>query len=335
MKISIVLNNYNYAEYAQLCIESALAQSYPNTEIVVVDDGSTDNSWEILQQYRSRVILDRQKNGGQGAAYNRGYELSTGEIVCFLDSDDLLAVDACRSIAAIDWTGVTKVQGKLQIIDGSGKASGRMIPFGDASERAVHRTWARFGHYNSPPGSGNFYHRAFLEKTLPMDRDFWRISADACLILQAPFFGRVQYCTEIIGSYRIHGNNASAQNLSQSGEIDVNRYATKELRKELRRQSLVIRTNKSLGGKQCVVHDTPSMLKLRIARYRTSRRELRPIFYRAVLLKRTCYVFAYWDGYSLKKKAGALMWMLAATVLPKKLARRLVEKTIYPYKRGY
>ena len=158
-KISIILNNYNYAKYAGLCVESALAQSYSQVEVIVVDDGSTDDSWARLQAYRGRVILERQENSGQGAAYNRGFELSSGDIVCFLDSDDLLDVDACRKIAALDWTGVSKVHARLQIVDGDGRLSGGSIPFGPADENTVRKTWAHFGRYNAPPGSGNFYHR--------------------------------------------------------------------------------------------------------------------------------------------------------------------------------
>ena len=86
--VSIVVNNYNYASYLAQAIESALGQTYPHTEVVVVDDGSTDGSWEIVASYGDRVRALRKVNGGQASAFNAGFEMSRGEIVWFVDSDD-------------------------------------------------------------------------------------------------------------------------------------------------------------------------------------------------------------------------------------------------------
>ena len=94
MLVSIVINNYNYARYLGDAIDSALAQTWHPLEVIVVDDGSTDDSWSVIQRYGERVRAMRQPNGGQGAAYNAGFAASRGEWVLFLDADDLLDVDA-------------------------------------------------------------------------------------------------------------------------------------------------------------------------------------------------------------------------------------------------
>jgi glycosyltransferase involved in cell wall biosynthesis len=87
--VSAIIPNYNYARYVGEAVESALGQTYPNIEVIVVDDGSTDNSLEVLEQYRDRVKIVRQENSGVCAARNRGVAESKGEYIAFLDADDI------------------------------------------------------------------------------------------------------------------------------------------------------------------------------------------------------------------------------------------------------
>jgi glycosyltransferase involved in cell wall biosynthesis len=87
--ISIVIPCYNQAHFLSEAIESVLAQTYSNFEIVVVDDGSVDNTSEVAVHY-SGVRLIRQKNQGSGAARNKGFQLCKGKYIVFLDSDDRL-----------------------------------------------------------------------------------------------------------------------------------------------------------------------------------------------------------------------------------------------------
>lgn len=86
--VSVLINNYNYAEYLRGCIDSALAQTYSRREIIVVDDGSTDASREVLRAYGDAVRVVLKENGGQSTAFNAGVAASRGDILCFLDSDD-------------------------------------------------------------------------------------------------------------------------------------------------------------------------------------------------------------------------------------------------------
>jgi glycosyltransferase involved in cell wall biosynthesis len=87
--VSVIINNYNYGRFLQDAIDSALNQTYSHTEVIVVDDGSTDNSREILASYGDKITPVLKENGGQASAFNAGFAASQGDIICFLDSDDI------------------------------------------------------------------------------------------------------------------------------------------------------------------------------------------------------------------------------------------------------
>src|SRR5919107_292807 len=84
VKVSIVINNYNYDRFLGRAIESALDQSYTLVEVVVVDDGSTDGSRQVMRRYSDRVVTVEQPNGGQAAAINAGFAACHGDLVVFL-----------------------------------------------------------------------------------------------------------------------------------------------------------------------------------------------------------------------------------------------------------
>jgi len=87
-KVSVIIPNYNYARYLDQAIQSVLNQSYNNVELIVVNNGSTDNSLEILKKYEHRICVIDQPNLGQSGARNSGLSQSSGELIAFLDADD-------------------------------------------------------------------------------------------------------------------------------------------------------------------------------------------------------------------------------------------------------
>jgi len=87
--ISVIIPNYNYARYLNVTISSVLSQSYPNIEIIVVNNGSTDNSLQVLRQFGSQIILVDQQNLGQSGARNSGLRVARGDLIAFLDADDI------------------------------------------------------------------------------------------------------------------------------------------------------------------------------------------------------------------------------------------------------
>ena len=91
-KVSVIIPVYNGEKYLEDTLKSVSAQTLSEIEILCVDDGSTDHSWEILQQFAaqdSRIVLLKQKNAGAGAARNYGLKTAKGKYIAFIDSDDL------------------------------------------------------------------------------------------------------------------------------------------------------------------------------------------------------------------------------------------------------
>src|SRR5947207_12798773 len=86
-RTSVIICAYNYARFLPRCLESVLSQSQSADEIIVVDDGSTDQTQDVVTGFRS-VRYVRQKNAGKAAAFNRGFQAATGTILCHLDADD-------------------------------------------------------------------------------------------------------------------------------------------------------------------------------------------------------------------------------------------------------
>lgn len=88
-KISVIVPNLNYGNYIEECLNSIIIQSYPYLEIIVIDGGSTDNSLEIIDQFKKKItILISENDNGQAEAINKGFILATGEYICYLNSDD-------------------------------------------------------------------------------------------------------------------------------------------------------------------------------------------------------------------------------------------------------
>lgn len=100
MKISIVIVSYNQGEFLEETIKSAVKQTYQDKEIIIIDDGSTDNSIEIIKKYERHLhYWTRQKNAGQTSAISNGFKLCSGELIGWINSDDLLMPGALKLIA--------------------------------------------------------------------------------------------------------------------------------------------------------------------------------------------------------------------------------------------
>jgi glycosyltransferase involved in cell wall biosynthesis len=100
-KVSVIIPAYNVEAYIGAAIDSALAQTYPDTEVVVVNDGSTDGTLDVIERYRGRITIVDQPNGGASAARNVGIWASSGELIALLDGDDLWLPERTERLVAL------------------------------------------------------------------------------------------------------------------------------------------------------------------------------------------------------------------------------------------
>ena len=210
--VSVVIPNFNYARFVGAAIRSVLAQTYAPIEIIVVDDGSTDDSRDVIAAFEPAVRLLTQPNRGQMATNNAGYAASSGDIVFFLDADDALHPDAVARVVEAMKPGVSAVQFCLSTIDQDDAPLGGIYPPlpPDWTPERIRRTAEESGFYPFPPTSGNAYPRWFLEQVMPIDAARCPRATDGALNGVAPFYGDVIALREPLAFYRIHGSNMGA-----------------------------------------------------------------------------------------------------------------------------
>lgn len=211
LRLAIIIPNYNYADFVGAAIDSALAVDWPAKQVIVVDDGSTDRSWDVIAGYGDRVTALRQPNAGQVEAYNSGFRAADADVVIFLDSDDLLDPAVMREIAAVWRDGVSKVQFRMRTVDAAGRPLGSVIPQfpGVPSPRDIRAWFLATAAHPGPPGSGNAYASSFLRRIFPLDLSCGR-AGDASCIAAAPLLGDVVTIDRPLALYRMHGRNDGA-----------------------------------------------------------------------------------------------------------------------------
>jgi glycosyltransferase involved in cell wall biosynthesis len=207
--VSVILDNYNYGRFLQTAIESVFQQTYPNFELIVVDDGSTDNSREIIRSYGDRLTAIFQENAGQEASFTAGLARASGEIICFLDSDDYFYPEKLAKVVAAyqanpDWVQITHC---WTSVNASGVKTGSSAS-NKLSQGDVRPLLLKWGRYASGISSSLTYRRAVLEKVMPIPRCG---GGDSYLNVTVPFHGTVGCINEPLMFYRIHGNNLQAR----------------------------------------------------------------------------------------------------------------------------
>ncbi len=223
--ISVVLSNYNGAAYLQEAMQSVIDQDYGDFEFIIVDDGSTDASPEIIRTFaekhtdKVRALIE-PKNEGQGAGFNKGIAAARGELVAFMDSDDLWMPCKLRYLAAFaEVSGPAALyQHNLFMIRDGKKTTEPFRPilvtgdvYGDTCDTRKLPSFVAT--------SGLAFPRAILEKVVPIPMGF-RTCADGYLTRTSFCHGTVASACEGWGYYRVHDNNSVYGN----AEHDNRRY---------------------------------------------------------------------------------------------------------------
>src|SRR4029077_6741248 len=194
-------------------IESALAQTHEKVRVIVVDDGSTDDSKDVLRGYEGRVEAVLKENGGHASAFNAGVARCKGDIVIFLDADDLLtpegAARAARAFAADE--NVVKVQSRMEVVDAEGRSTGLVkppphipMPNGDVRREELSQP------FDLPwvPTSANSFRLEAIQRIMPIPEREYRMCAERYLVHLVTLLGPVVSLDEVGAYYRVHGDNA-------------------------------------------------------------------------------------------------------------------------------
>jgi glycosyltransferase involved in cell wall biosynthesis len=210
--VDIVVNNFNYGLFLGTAIDSALAQTYEHVHVIVVDDGSTDDSREVMASYGDRIEPVLKDNGGQASAMNAGLIRSRGDIVIFLDADDALLPHAAERVAASFRArpDAAKTHYRMTVVDADGVPTGELkpprhlaLPSGDLRRRMVRfpfdLAWL--------PTSGNAFAGDVLRKVTPIPEEEYPILADYYIVLVSALFGPVEAIEEPLAQMRLHGGN--------------------------------------------------------------------------------------------------------------------------------
>lgn len=335
LAVDVVVNNFNYDAFLGEAIESALGQTHEKVSVIVVDDGSTDGSRETLRRYEGRVEVVLKENGGQASALNAGMEHSRGDVVIFLDADDVLHPQAAARVAAAFAAdpGLAKVQYRMDTIDDAGRPTGAIkpaphlpMPSGDLrrSELAFpyDLVWLAT--------SGNAFRAGAVRRVLPIPEDEYRICADWYLVHLTTLLGDVLSLDDVCASYRLHGANSYEP---QAAQLDLGHLRTNvvlaqatskallELAAELglepprRILSLADLANRMISlrlepARHPIATDSPSSLR-HDAADATRRR----------------------TGISAAMKAMFATWFAAMALAPRPLARRLATLFLFPQSR--
>jgi glycosyltransferase involved in cell wall biosynthesis len=332
MKASIVIANHNYARFLKQAIESALAQTYQETEVVVIDDGSTDDSSEVIRSYGNRIVPVFKENGGQSSCYTRGLAVATGDVLLYLDADDYLH-SHCISEVIHNWKeGCVKAHFYMEVVDENGSKLNAVVPTGRLGRGTNPLKMMRlFGAYCSPPGSGNVYSRDFLGQILPKqnDSEFRRFDevhfgGDSVPILAAPYFGTIATIPRILGFYRRHADAAGGVTSTFHPELSL-QILKKEHRKDLIRDSA---WRFAAGQPQTQKLLEPSRLKRHMCYLRLAGHGLDPGDNRLILFAKGVLSSIWWDGYSWTQKIAISGWFAGMAILPGKIAEMLIRPAL-------
>jgi glycosyltransferase involved in cell wall biosynthesis len=331
--VSIIVDNFNYARFLRAAIDSALTQTYAKVEVVVVDDGSTDNSREVISSYGERVAAVFKANGGHASAFNAGFRASHGSIVMFLDADDVLLPNAVDEVVRAWRPGVAKVQFVLAHIDAEGHALGGTVPYLPAQmpDGDIRASILEAGGYIGVPTSGNAFAREVLERLLPLPESQWRQAADTSLEIIAPFLGDVVSIKKTLGCYRIHESNHG-----MLGEELEPRKLRVKIVIDLQRESALseFASRSAFAMPRNWAARDPAHLKYRLASLRVDPTHHPIADDRAVLLMLMGLRSAWRNpGYNFRSRIFHSAWFPLAAFLPQAAAVKIIRRGLITNRR--
>lgn len=208
--LAAVVTSYNYARYLRQALDSLLTQTPPFDEIVVVDDGSTDNSLDVLAEYAGRLRVFSTVNGGHLAACRLAVAQTVSDYIYTMDSDDHAAPGLVARVHAALASAPAKVQFQLCGVDAHERSLRSVFPVYPAGydSAAMRQDNSALGFYICPPTSANVFSRDALA-LLDLSNFEGRSSFDSAPNLAMPYLGEVVSISEPLAFYRVHPDGDS------------------------------------------------------------------------------------------------------------------------------
>jgi glycosyltransferase involved in cell wall biosynthesis len=212
--VTIITPTFNRAGYLEETIKSVLSQEYKNFEYIVLDDGSTDNTREILQKYKSKIIWKAHKNIGEVPTVNKGLSLAKGKIIAIVNSDDPLLPGAINTFVNlfINNPKIIVAYSDWIVIDEKGRKVKNFITR-DYDYKYMVRT------HNCPLGASAFFRKSLLETIGKRDEGFKYVS-DFDFWLRAGLIGDFARIPKFLATSRIHPGQATIKDRSYTMALD-------------------------------------------------------------------------------------------------------------------
>ncbi len=223
---SVLIPNYNYAEFLPMALQSLLDQTYSNFEAIVCDDGSTDSSRLIIQRYArkdQRIRLIAKENGGVASALNAAYTNAAGELIAFLDADDEFKPQKLERVLvelkANPRSGLCAHP--VRPVSQAGQPVGAQFPSGIDAGWLGPASLRRGGYTSLPQASGLCIRREIAAMLFPLPHQLKRL-LDYYICQNAIFFTEVCAVPEVLADYRLHGLNITG--LSRTDDHVLERF---------------------------------------------------------------------------------------------------------------
>ncbi len=224
-RITVVTPSYNQGEYIEQTIESVLSQEYPDLEYIVMDGGSTDGTLDVLGRYDGRVQWRSEKDRGQSHAINKGFRMASGEVLAFLNSDDVYEPGALRKVGAFfaSHPEAAWVTGKCRNIDQEGREIRRAVKL-YKNLWLKSRSYAALQVLDYVSQPATFWHRRVIEKVGLFDEDL-RYAMDYDYSLRVGRHFRLWVLDEYLACFRIHPTSkaGSSANAQFDGDLEIAR----------------------------------------------------------------------------------------------------------------
>lgn len=203
-KVSIVTPSFNQAPFLEATIQSVLSQDYPNLEYIIIDGGSTDGSVEIIRKYQDRLAYwVSEPDKGQTDAINKGFNLATGDILAWLNSDDTYEPGAVsKAVAALDaHMDAGMVYGDANFINAEGRVIGR-FPAAQTDHRRLRQGYVHI------PQQAAFFRAEYWHQVAPLDSSFF-FAMDYDLWVRLSALAPLVYLPDVWANFRMHGDAKS------------------------------------------------------------------------------------------------------------------------------